>query len=196
MQQTITFHAFCLITSKSGDIVDLCLLQVDLQRWNSELRGASFQVSIGLHQVEHGLLGHRVITNGGSIIIIYISLLQSLSNEQFPWMVDYLRELHCPDVIHSYLEVMMKMNSLAMAMIRIIGNSIWKSLPLCLRQPIPPGRHGICHKWHKWHLCKMILGVGNIFKNWRDKLPILWNLPNSGQSFHKITRNWTQFVLE
>ena len=110
-------------------------------------------------------------------------------------MVDYLRELHCKDVIRSYLEVMMKMNSLAMAVIRMIGNSIWKSLPLCLRQPIPPGRHGICHKWHKWHLCKMILGVGKIVKNWRDKLPILWNLSNSGQSFHKITGNWTHFVL-
>ena len=39
-------------------------------------------------------------------------------------MVDYLRELHCKDVIRSYLEVMMKMNSLAMAVIRMIGNSI------------------------------------------------------------------------
>ena len=59
--------------------------------------------------------------------------------------------LHRKDVIRSYLEVMMKMNSLAMAMKRMIGKSIGKSLPLCLRQPIPPGRHGICHKWHKWH---------------------------------------------
>ena len=48
-------------------------------------------------------------------------------------------------------------------------------------------RHRIGNKWHKWQLCKIFLGLGKIFKNERDKLPFLWNLPNSGLNFYKIT---------
>ena len=35
-----------------------------------------------------------------------------------------------------------------------------------------PSGHGICHKWHKWHLCKIFLGSDRIFKNQRKKITL------------------------
>ena len=45
-------------------------------------------------------------------------------------------------------------------------------------------RHGICHKWHKWHLCKYFWARVKCSKI-NAKKPYLWYLPNSGSSFYK-----------
>ena len=43
-------------------------------------------------------------------------------------------------------------------------------------------RHGICRKWHKWHLWlhKLLLGSGKIFKNYMANITLrgggIWNL--------------------
>ena len=43
-------------------------------------------------------------------------------------------------------------------------------------------RHGICHKWHNWHLClhELLLGSGKIFKNYMANITLrgggIWNL--------------------
>ena len=30
-------------------------------------------------------------------------------------------------------------------------------------------RYGICHKWHKWHLCKIVLWLGSNFQELTQK---------------------------
>ena len=52
--------------------------------------------------------------------------------------------------------------------------SYWQSFELVgyRQNRIAIDRHGIFHKWHKWHLCKMFCGWGQTFKNQREKLTI------------------------